>query len=78
MGVLAEFVDLHITNNCLTGHPVPLLYDTLLTLSDEVDLIWRRKLSIASVIFIMNRVELVFTVTSVTSQAAINRKAVRQ
>lgn len=61
IGVLLKFVNLRATNNCLIGCLVPLVYDTLLTMSDEVDLIWRRKWSAASVIFIMNRVALVFT-----------------
>ena len=34
---------------------VPLVYDSILTIPDEVDLIWRRKPSVASVIFVLNR-----------------------
>ena len=34
---------------------VPLIYDSILTIQDEVDLIWRRKPSVASVIFVLNR-----------------------
>ena len=62
IGMLPESVNLHVTNNCLTYRLVPLLYDSMLTMSDEVDLIWRRKLSAASVIFVMNRVGLVFAI----------------
>ena len=37
--------------------PVALLaYESILTIEDEVELIWRRKLSIASVVFITNRI----------------------
>ena len=60
--MLPESVDLQVTHNCLTGRPVPLLYDSILTMPDEVDLIWRRKLSAASIIFIVNRVALVVSV----------------
>ena len=34
---------------------VPLIYDSILTIQDEVDLIWRGKPSVASVIFVLNR-----------------------
>ena len=57
-----ESVNLRLADNCLNGRLVPLIYDSMLTMSDEVDLIWRRKLSAASVIFIMNRAGLVFVV----------------
>ena len=33
-----------------------LAYDSILTFEDEVELIWRRKLSIASAVFITNRI----------------------
>ena len=33
-----------------------LAYDFILTFEDEVELIWRRKLSIASAVFITNRI----------------------
>ena len=33
-----------------------LAYDSILTFEDEVELIWRRKLSIASAVFIANRI----------------------
>ena len=32
------------------------VYDSILTIEDEVELIWRRKLSIASAVFITNRI----------------------
>ena len=32
------------------------IYDFILTIEDEVELIWRRKLSIASAVFITNRI----------------------
>lgn len=62
IGVLPESVYLRVTNSCLAGCLVPLIYDSMLTMQDEVELIWRRKLSAASVIFVMNRVGLVFSV----------------
>ena len=64
IGVLLESVNLHATNNRLTRLLVPLLYDSILTIPDEVDLIWRRRLSAASVIFILNRVGLALSVVS--------------
>ena len=33
-----------------------LIYDSVLTIQDEVDLIWRRRPNVASMIFIMNRI----------------------
>ena len=36
-------------------------YDFVLTLSDEVELIWRRKFSVASVIFVLNRATALLT-----------------
>ena len=36
--------------------PVLLVYDCVLTSKDELDLIWRRRKSVASVIFVANRV----------------------
>ena len=38
-------------------------YDSILTFEDEVELIWRRKLSIASAVFITNRVAVALFVT---------------
>ena len=35
--------------------PVLLIYDSVLTAAAEVDLIWRRKMSVASLIYIANR-----------------------
>ena len=48
----------------LTTAPVPVAYDALLTMSDEVNLIWRRKFSAATVIFFLNRAQVVFLVYS--------------
>ena len=39
----------------LTTAPVPVAYDALLTMSDEVNLIWRRKFSVKALIHVMNR-----------------------
>lgn len=39
----------------IDGQPAILVYDTLLTFSRELDFIWKRKISVASVIFIMLR-----------------------
>ena len=41
---------------------VLLVYDSMLTLTDEVNLIWRRKLSAASAIFLMSRLSTVLIV----------------
>ena len=38
-----------------------LAYDSILMIDDEVELIWRRKLSTASVIFIINRIAVILT-----------------
>ena len=39
-----------------------LVYDFVLTIVDEVDFIWRQKLSVASAIFITNRVAVLLVV----------------
>ena len=42
-----------------------LAYESILTIEDEVNLIWRRKLSIASALFIMNRIAASLIVVSI-------------
>ena len=51
-----------IVNDGPTFRLVPLVYDSMLTISDEVDLIWHRKPGIASIIFVLNRISAVFIV----------------
>ena len=41
---------------------MPLVYDYVLTIADEVDLIWCRKPSVASAIFITNRIAVLLIV----------------
>ena len=41
---------------------MPLVYDYILTIADEVDLIWCRRLSVASAIFITNRIAVLLIV----------------
>ena len=62
IGMPPESVNLHLADNCLNGRLVPLIYDSMLTMPDEVDLVWRHKWSAASVIFIVNRVGLAVSV----------------
>ena len=40
----------------ITANAVFLIYDAILTVADEVHLIWRRRLNAASTIFILNRI----------------------
>ena len=43
-------------NTMKTANAVFLIYDAILTMADEVHLIWRRRLNAASTIFILNRI----------------------
>ena len=49
------------------SHEALLIYDSLLTIADEVELIWRRKLTAASALFILNR----FTLLSYVAWAVV-------
>ena len=52
------------THNCNSQlyptHPALLVYEYLLTLSQEIDYIWHRKTSITTVLFLVNRYSIVF------------------
>ena len=53
-------------------------YDFILTIEDEVELIWRRKLSIASAVFITNRIAaLLFVVQHILIDVNNVRRAFR-
>ena len=55
-----------------------LAYDSILTFEDEVELIWRRKLSIASAVFITNRIAaLLFVVYNILIDVDNVRRAFR-
>ncbi|KAH9843144.1 uncharacterized protein C8Q71DRAFT_736072 [Rhodofomes roseus] len=43
------------TNRCAVAAAALYLYDTLLTVSDSIELIWQRKISGASMLYIVNR-----------------------
>ena len=45
--------------------PVLLVYDSTLTFADEVELIWRRKPSVASTIFVINRITTLLIVAQI-------------
>ena len=54
---------------------MPAIYDAVLSLSEEVDLIWRRKFSLASAIFALNRLGLVSMIIYPFFQATENVRA---
>lgn len=77
IGALADSISLHSYNNMFILVAL-LTYDSLLTVEDEVELIWRRKLSIASTVFIINRIAAsLFVVCSILSDVDNVRRAFR-
>ena len=66
-----------VTDTLVLNIAVLLFYDLALTFADEVDLIWRRKLNAASMIFIMNRVAVVLTAFVMMSENFAGVRALR-